>query len=188
SATVLALVRDSRPAAAWHTELPATPDFDLHTTWIVPPIDHLGAYVIVASSREDFAGDQGSLAAVRLVLSDLILVAEGSGGEETEVVALSGATGELVAGAELRVYMRNGTLMATGATGADGIHRFLLKPGEIREVVGDSKGGRARLDTYANSPDPPDGVSTLLYTDRAVYRPGQTIFWKVLAYEGSRRE
>ncbi len=33
-----------------------------------------------------------------------------------------------------------------------------------------------------------EGVSTLLYTDRAVYRPGQTVFWKVLAYEGAREE
>ncbi|HEV7508440.1 MAG TPA: alpha-2-macroglobulin family protein [Thermoanaerobaculia bacterium] len=186
---VTALIRDGRPAAAWRSELPATPDFDRHTTWIVPPIDHPGAYIIVASSLEDFSSDQSNFAAVRIVLSDLVLVSRGVGSREAEVLALSGATGEPVSGAELRLYNPDGAFVGAEETGTDGTRRFPLKPDQSYRVLGDSPGGPARLDwVYANSPDRPDAASTLLYTDRAIYRPQQTIFWKVLAYKGSRKE
>ena len=33
---------------------------------------------------------------------------------------------------------------------------------------------------------PPKTVSSLLFTDRSIYRPLQKIFWKVLGYQGDR--
>ena len=32
----------------------------------------------------------------------------------------------------------------------------------------------------------PSRTASLLYTDRSIYRPGQKLYWKVLAYEGKR--
>ncbi|HSS78555.1 MAG TPA: alpha-2-macroglobulin family protein, partial [Thermoanaerobaculia bacterium] len=186
--TLPALIGDGHPVAAWRSVLPATPGFDVHTTWIVPPIDRPGAYFIVASSREDFSRDRSNLAAVRIVLSDLVLMSQDTGGGEAEVTALSGATGEPVAGAELGLYDEKKVSLAAGSTQADGTHRFLLAPNQSFYVLGDSPGGPARLETYHQGAGRVDGASTLLYTDRAVYRPQQTILWKVLAYEGSRRE
>jgi alpha-2-macroglobulin len=188
SAAAPALIPGGRPAAVWRSELPAAPDFDWHTTWIVPPIDRPGAYVIVGS-LEDVSSDRSRLAAVRIVLSDLVLVSRDLGGQGIEVLALSGATGEPVAGAELRVYNEKDAWLGVEATGTDGTHRFPLAPGPGYQVLGDSPGGPALLNSfYISGPDQPDAVSTLVCTDRAVYRPQQKIFWKVLAYQGSRRE
>ena len=182
-----ALIRDGRPAAAWRSELPPTPDFDLHTTWIVPPIERPGYYVVVASDLEDFSSEKSSRAAIRIVLSDLVLVTGDASLQDVEVTALSGATGEPVAGAELRLYDK-GDLFGAETTGSGGTVRFSPETHQSYSVVGDSPGGPARLVSYHRSYDRVDGVSTLLYTDRAVYRPRQTILWKVLAYDGSRRE
>ncbi|HEV7518122.1 MAG TPA: MG2 domain-containing protein, partial [Thermoanaerobaculia bacterium] len=185
---------DDRPVAAWQSELPPTPDFDWHTTWIVPPIDRPGAYTVVASSRADFSRLQNQLAVVDIVLSDLVLLGRDAGsktGKEVEVLALSGATGEPLAGVEVRLYGTDDTAknLGTWTTGADGVLRFPLEPGQRYRVLGSSPGGPARLGSlYPPSPDEPDAVSTLLYTDRAIYRPLQTIFWKVLAYQGSSHE
>jgi alpha-2-macroglobulin len=186
---IRALIRDGRPVAAWRSELPATPDFDFHATWIVPPIDRPGGYLLVASSREDFAGAEG-LAAVRIILTDLVLVSRAVGGGKVEVLALSGATGEPLPGAEVRLYEIGGDrILGAGATGADGSLRFPLAPDQGYRVLGRSGGGPARLGTLGRSgPDRPEPVSTLLYTDRAVYRPLQTVFWKVLAYRGADGE
>ncbi|MBW8876364.1 MAG: hypothetical protein JF614_15460 [Acidobacteria bacterium] len=186
-----ALIRDGQPVSAWRSELPATPDFDWHTSWIVPPIDRPGAYVIVASSLEDFSRKESQLAAVHIVLSDLVLLSRDAGGQDVEILALSGATGEPVAGAEVRLHVADDTsrILGVGTTGADGALRLPLEPRQSYRVLGDSAVGPARLDTiYPQDPERPDTVSTLLYTDRAVYRPQQTIFWKVLAYQGSRNE
>ena len=43
------------PAAEWSVDLPATPDYREHRTYVTPPLATPGAYVIVASSRPDFA-------------------------------------------------------------------------------------------------------------------------------------
>jgi uncharacterized protein YfaS (alpha-2-macroglobulin family) len=191
SDAVRALIRDGRPVAAWRSELPATPDFDWHNTWIVPPIDRPGAYLLVASSLEDFSRPESRLGVVRIVLTDLVLLSRDAGNQEVEVLALSGATGEPLAGAEVRLYESGDAskILKAGTTGADGALRFPLDPDERYRVLGSSAGGPAELgDLAASSPDRPDGVSTLLYTDRAVYRPLQTVFWKVLAYRGSAGE
>ncbi|PYQ64950.1 MAG: hypothetical protein DMF53_06490 [Acidobacteria bacterium] len=181
-----ALIRDGRPVAAWRIELPATPDFDLHVTWIVPPLDRPGAYVLVASSQEDFASPEGRLAAVRIILTDLVLLGGEIGGGKAEVLALSGATGEPLAGAEVRLLEMGNSPKAPGPgiTGADGAVRFPVEPGGGYRVLGSSAGGPAELEgVFISRPDPPAAVSTLIYTDRAVYRPQQTLFWKVLAYK-----
>ena len=80
-------------------------------------------------------------------------------------------------------------ILGTCTTGADGALRFPLKPSQGYRVLGSSGGGPAQLRNAGTSRvDRPEAVSTLIYTDRAVYRPSQTIFWKVLAYRGSDGE
>lgn len=185
---IQALVRDGHPVAAWQTELPETPDFDWHSIWVVPPIDRPGDYAIVGSSLADFS-DLSRLAVVSLSLSDLVLLSSAAGGRDIEVLALSGDTGEPLAGAEAGLFTTAGTFLENGITGADGTVRFSRDPDQYFRVLGSSAVGTARLDTvYSLRPDPPDGISTLLYTDRAVYRPQQTIHWKVLACRGSKKE
>jgi uncharacterized protein YfaS (alpha-2-macroglobulin family) len=186
-AAVRALIRDGRPLAAWRIELPATPDFDFHTTWIVPPLDRPGAYVLVASSQEDFAQSEGRMAAVRIVLTDLVLVGREVGEGKAEVLALSGATGEPRAGTRVRLQEMSGSPKAPGPgiTGADGAVRFPVEPGGGYRVLGSSEAGPAELGgIFLSRPDPEDAVTTLVYTDRAVYRPLQTVFWKVLVCRG----
>jgi uncharacterized protein YfaS (alpha-2-macroglobulin family) len=178
------------PVAAWRVDLPATPDFDLHSTWVVPPIEHPGVYLVVASTREDFAAAATPPAAVRIVLGDLVLVSREAGGG-IEGMALSGATGEPVPGAALRLIGKDSPPLAAGRTGDDGSFFLSWQGGEPFRVLADSPGGPAGSDSYYGSvPDPGDGVkvSTLIYTDRAIYRPGQIVFWKVLVVKGSRRE
>ena len=40
----------------------------------------------------------------------------------------------------------------------------------------------------ANKADNTESSHTQIFTDRAIYRPGQTIYWKVIAYQGSNKE
>jgi alpha-2-macroglobulin len=193
---VKALLRD-RPAAAWRTELPPAPDFSLHTTWVVPPIDRPGAYAVVASPHEGFDGGE-QIESLSLLLGDLVLAArerEASGA--VDVLALSGATGEPVAGAEVRLSLslwgapaESAPRVQTAVSDAGGSVRFAVGPEGVNASLLGRKGEDvAALDlSLAGSSAEDADPSSFLYTDRAVYRPQQKILWKVLAYSGRPRE
>ena len=97
------IVAGQTPVASWSEELPETPDFRSHRTFVTPPLERPGLHVIVASAREDFARGENRLQAVDLVVSDLVLVTRQEGGGD-EVAVVSGATGAPVAGAEVTLY------------------------------------------------------------------------------------
>jgi len=183
-----ALVQTTTPEAIWRTELPPTPDFELHTTYVVPPVQRHGAYLVVASARADFAKQENRRMAAAILLGDLVVQSQLSGGA-FEIAALSGEDGHPVSGAEVRLYTGDwdgGRLLQTGTTGADGRVRMAVS-GSASGYFALARHGEdfALLDSlwaWSPSSPPEDNGATLLYTDRAVYRPGQKIFWKALAY------
>jgi alpha-2-macroglobulin len=188
-----ALIKTSTPVASWRTELPPTPDFAIHTTYVVPPVQRRGAYLVVASARADFAKEKNRRAAASLFLGDLVLQSQLSG-DAFEVVALSGEDGHPVSGAEVRLYSgvwNGGRLQRTGTTGADGRVRLTFAGEDYGYFVMARQGEDFALLDGLSAWSPPrapdDDGATLVYTDRAVYRPGQKILWKVLAYRRKDR-
>ncbi|HYN22646.1 MAG TPA: alpha-2-macroglobulin family protein, partial [Thermoanaerobaculia bacterium] len=185
------LLKD-RPAYSWKTELPATPDYRAHTTYVIPPIDKPGAYVIVASGRQDFAIRTGKehvqnlLVATPLILGDLALVARRNDRNQLEVVALSGSRGEPVPGVEARLYEVSGErrgIRKTGASNDDGILPFDPYQGY---AVFARKGNDVALllsSAYSGERDEETGARSLVFTDRSIYRPQQKVLWKVLVYD-----
>ncbi len=193
------------PAARWRVELPATPDYRSHATYVTPPMTEPGFYVVAASGAPAFGGAGFPLVAAGFVLSDLVLVSRpvaGEGGSTggLEVQALSGETGKPVGGVEATAYR---TLwnperierVAAASTDARGM-AFFASPG-AGEGAGNllfvlaRKGGDLAFDTslgfpYGTAPAE-KATSSLLFTDRSVYRPLQKIFWKVLGYTGNPR-
>jgi len=183
-----------QPVASWKTLLPEASDFENHVTWVTPSLDRPGAYVILASMREDFAAESNSILAAPLLLGDLVLVARDLPGAGLEALALSGATGEPLPGVRVRLYVqdwktRTARVESEAATGADGTVRFPAQPDKSFLLIGERAGEKAMVENVDRAPGvEPEEVSTLLYTDRAVYRPLQTIRWKVLAYRGRKAE
>ncbi|HET6900736.1 MAG TPA: hypothetical protein VFK70_20440, partial [Vicinamibacteria bacterium] len=99
------LVADGRAAAEWAVDLPATPDYRRHRTFVTPALDRPGLYLVVASARPEFRREEGTnqLQAVNLLISDLVLVRRPTG-VGLEVAATSGRTGEPVAGASVELW------------------------------------------------------------------------------------
>ncbi len=185
------------PAASWSADLPATPDFRDHRTYAVPKLATPGAYLIVASAAESFGEKHNQVMAVPFVLSELVLEASEDGAAATRLRALSGATGAALGGVEIRVYRRDyqhgARLETTLRTDADGSARFagtIPEPGSYG--LGFLALGRRGSDlaVAAIRPryrvEPESGAAALFFTDRSIYRPGQTVHWKVLVYDGER--
>jgi uncharacterized protein YfaS (alpha-2-macroglobulin family) len=197
---LLALVQRAAPAARWQTDLPATPDFESHTTWVTPPFAKPGSYVVVASAREDFSTRANRLLSVGLTVGDLVLLARPGRPQETDLVVLSGATGEPRPGVAVDLYRvdwsSGGSRHEAAATsGADGTVHFPApaEPGAFFALAqsGQSAGG-GETSYLGGLPlqrtdEPQAATAAVIYTDRSVYRPLQKLFFKVLAFHGTAR-
>jgi uncharacterized protein YfaS (alpha-2-macroglobulin family) len=197
------LVEGMKPRTAWRADLSKTADYRDHCTYAdlpasLPP----GLYLVAASAREDFTGVENKMIGLAVVVGDLVMVkrergavvepAAGEAGGGIEAFILSGATGRPVADATVDLYAldwRKGHAKVeskkTDASGrawfaprrASGPHMLLAKKG--RDIVFDPDSLYLR-----EAPETRERRAALVYTDRSIYRPGQKIFWKVLAYKG----
>jgi uncharacterized protein YfaS (alpha-2-macroglobulin family) len=188
------LIKSGAPVAAWSEKLPATPDFRSHRSFATPPLERPGLHVIVASARADFAREGNRLKAVDLVLGDLVLVTRLHAGA-IETSAVSGSSGEPLAGAEVALYRadwRKGhTRVARATTQADGAVSFPIEPGrrpwDSYFLLARRSAEVAIDETFVHFQPPAtpgERRAALVYTDRSVYRPLQTLRFKVLAYHG----
>ena len=201
---VPAIMSSRRPAAEWRAELPATPDYESHRTYAVPPMESPGLYLVVASARADFAQTFNRQTALSLFIGDLVLeqrsITEAGDTEAryVEVTARSGASGDALAGVEVDLYRydyrRGHTRVASRATGDDGTARFaadsLARANHFVLATHDSADVALLQNLQQPRPrlDADERTSALIYTDRSVYRPQQKVLWKVVAYRGRSEE
>ncbi len=188
-----AVLEKQRPVAAWKSDLPATPDYKDHRTYVDLPAGLApGLYIVFASAREDFIRKKNYIEAHPTMVADLVLLKRGDtqGGEEALV--LSGETGKPVAEATVELYIfdwqKGHALIESQAADPDGRARFSPRRSSGPYFLLAKKGKDMVLDSsymYLYGREKPRNItSALIYTDRSIYRPGQKLYWKVLAYAG----
>lgn len=183
-----------KPAKEWTVQLPATPDYQRHRTFVTPQVGGNGLWVILASARKDFAEKSNRVVGMNFIVSDLVIVSrvDQSGGVDATIVA--GESGKPLAGAEVTLWkfdwQRHHTGVETKKTDKDGGVAF---SGQGREGApyflvaknGNDLNVEASRYYLHKETTPGEQHSALVYTDRSVYRPLQKILWKVVAYRGS---
>jgi uncharacterized protein YfaS (alpha-2-macroglobulin family) len=181
------------PDHAWTVDLPPTPDYRSHRTFVTPSLARPGLYAIAVSAQADFSESDNRVLSLVLVVGDLVLVTRPHQGGY-EATCLSGSTGEAAPGTEVSLYrfdwQKGHERVATATAGADGVvvfphlggrqgsgHFLVARRGPQVAVDGNWLFFHAEATSAAT-------LSTLIYSDRSVYRPGQTIRFKVVAYRG----
>jgi len=175
----------------WSVDLPPTTDYRSHKTFDTPPFDTAGAYLVVASGREDFADTANQKMAVNLLVTDLVLLVRRDG-SNYRVTARSGSSGRALEGAGIDLYRfdwnaRQHQRVATATSGTDGSAEFDASTWERRPhfFVARHQGQLAFDDQHYQRFDrhrEQGQTTSLIYTDRSIYRPDQKISWKVVAY------
>jgi uncharacterized protein YfaS (alpha-2-macroglobulin family) len=197
------IVDARRPDAAWAVDLPKSSDYRDHRTFAVLPRSLApGLYLIAASAREDFAAAGNRTIGLSVILGELVMIKRDGGGRARvrnadiaggkEVLVLSGATGLPLSGVTVDLYAfewRKGhTRVESKTTDAQGRVWFAPRERSGPYFLFAKKGRDAAFDPdylyLSGGSEPRDSRAALIYTDRSIYRPGQKIFWKILAYKG----
>jgi uncharacterized protein YfaS (alpha-2-macroglobulin family) len=179
------------PAIQWSAKLPATVDYRLRTESVPAPQGLAkGYYLIVASHDPSFQRQDNKVSVASVWVSDLTLVVRNLYREgDVEGFVLDAHSGQPILGAKVSRWEYNygaSTYKPAEDTQSDsnGMFRFTGKGGKWSAflIVAEHEGDRlAGADTYSMNPSAPASTpyeQTVLFTDRSLYRPGQTIQYK----------
>ncbi|MCX6878224.1 MAG: MG2 domain-containing protein, partial [Verrucomicrobia bacterium] len=186
-----------KPVREWSVDLAPTADYLSKTTLLaIPPDLPKGYYELVSSTVEGFPFKDNHLQRARIWISDLAIVTRSQagilGGWVTDALS-----GEPVKGAKVELWLSSGKSQkwnvketvetdgsgcysfteVTGKAGGTGIVR-VLRQGDSLATEGDT----LSTDRYLRSDN-----EVFLFTDRAIYRPGQTIRFKGIAASFNRK-
>ena len=175
-----------KPARAWSADLPATTDYHdrvekLHAPKGLKP----GFYFLIASHDAGFGADNNVVTFANFWVSNLALVMRNRQGDGVlEGFVLDASAGTPIAGAEVRAWYRNNNnnarvAVAPTRTDANGLFRFAGVNNQSFLVLARHEGQQLATanDYYVNTYDyrPRPHSRTVFFTDRSLYRPGQTI-------------
>jgi uncharacterized protein YfaS (alpha-2-macroglobulin family) len=187
---------DERGFGVWSGQLAVESPLNTEVTTAFPVDEAVGnlspgVYVMSAEAAGAKSEDYSSLATQWFIVSDLGLTAfSGNDGIHVFVNSLASATAK--AQADIRLIARNNEVMAARRTDATG--HALFEPGLVRGegglspaliVVSDPRGDYAFLNLKAPAFDfsdrgvtgriVPAGLDPFVYTERGVYRTGETV-------------
>jgi hypothetical protein len=177
------------PALAWSAKLPPTPDFKEKTYDADAPQTLKPGYYFIAASHDEGFGEGGNMVSMAEVwVSDLALITRNRDGN-IEGFVLEANSGEPVGGAEISIWYldnRTGNRVADPGLTTDTNGFFSMKPEQNRSYLFRARHNGQEIATEQdiwwyqwNQPrEPQPYARTVFFTDRAIYRPGQTIEYK----------
>ncbi|MFN3874485.1 MAG: MG2 domain-containing protein [Flavobacteriales bacterium] len=187
-----------KPLREWLAQLPDDGDLNSHVAEL--PVEGLpyGRYALMATSRQTF-DKGGAFAWCAFQVTDMAMVSRREG-SKVAILVLDRGTGKPKAGVKATARAdryETGALrsdaVATAVTEADGTasvvlpesigtYHWLLESGADRLQAGSRWFGRG----YDGGDE--EEMRSFLFTDRAIYRPGQELFFKGIAVQGKGRE
>ena len=179
------------PALQWSAELPATEDYRSRNEVLSAPEGlESGFYFIIASHDRSFARDENKVSVAPIWVSNLALVVRQLSQEgEVEGFVLNARSGAPLANAKVTRWLyeyspRRYDLTDETRTDENGLFRFSCVNEErdsfviVAEREGQTLASKNTYSTYPARDDPSPSRRTVFFTDRSLYRPGQTIRYK----------
>ncbi len=177
-----------KPELEWSAKLPATPDYQLRVEELPAPQGlKPGFYFLVSSADPGFGGQNNQVTFTDVWVSNLAVVMRSRWGDGLiEGFVLDAISGQPLAGADVQAWCRvNWNSFAAGPqakTDANGL--FSLQAGGnqgclVLATFRDQQLSSANdYYNYSGNRKPQPYKRTVFFTDRSLYRPGQTIQYK----------
>jgi uncharacterized protein YfaS (alpha-2-macroglobulin family) len=191
------LIKNRPVQKSWEQALPGSEDFRSHTAEIKIDALPIGQYMVLASYTPDFSLKENLLAAQFVFVSEISYIGRGNGyDEENHYYTLHRQTGKPLADVKVTVWQ------AVNNRDAETLKNIFsttsAKDGSVN-VKSSPNGSNTRMQwtkgddeffpddykysyTYKKGKEVPATPVTYLFTDRAIYRPGQTLYFKGLVF------
>ncbi|MBT3841588.1 MAG: hypothetical protein HOF61_05320, partial [Verrucomicrobia bacterium] len=178
------------PLKSWRHDLPPTADYKQRTGHFTVPSDvKPGFYFLISSAEATFSEKNNRTNYSTVWISDLGLVIR-SRANRLEGFVVKGNSGEPIAGAQVNAWLRDNRgkyVKKTDATDESGMFSFQKSKNQyygffLVQHNGRQVGTTGRNNYWGgqiNESKPRESV--MFFTDRAIYRPGQTVQFKGIA-------
>ena len=175
-----------KPVKQWSVDLAPTDDYLEKSQNLDAPLDlpH-GFYQLVASAEENFSIHKNHLSFSRIWLSDLLMISSNRY-ETSQGFVVNALSGDPLQGVNVAMWTtENGkwSKSATAQTDKDGAYAFDNKRQRQMQVFAEKDGDSMSSGhgwSYHRGEDRPN-THLFIFTDRAIYRPGQTVRFKGIA-------
>jgi uncharacterized protein YfaS (alpha-2-macroglobulin family) len=175
---------NDKEAISWEVKIPNSGDFKEHTLEFSIPKQKAGAYLLLLSNKESFRYDENGLVYAYLQVSDLAFISRGRhlGQSFAEFFIVNRNNGAPIASATV-TFLDENWKKINSAISKDNGHvstKDIKKPDySIRIAKGNDL---LHLDNsiinYRSYDEDRNGKKTYLFTDKSIYRPGQTVHFK----------
>ena len=194
----LSRLLNSSPVQSWKQPVPGAEDYRTHKTEAKIPALKKGTYYIIASNSPRFDNDRGTVAYCRVSISNIGFIWR-SHPKSIEYMVQDRTTGQPLKGAKAVAYtvryddnkpLPKRVLMGNYTTNDEGIFTINTNsdyPSIELDIT--YKGDRLEMDEQSFYQYGQTEVNkkwenrTFFFLDRAIYRPGQTVYFKGLAIE-----
>jgi hypothetical protein len=177
-----------QPVLEWSEDLPATIDYQRRTERLPAPegLDK-GFYFLISSHNPSFSEYKNQVSVAPIWISDLALVMRSIHRDGiVEGFVLNAITGEPLVDATVTRWIYNNTNKRYWSadqilSDRNGFFSFSNDDSSfiiVAEYGGDILAGRNAYRTSSGQNDPVPHKQTVFFTDRSLYRPGQTIHYK----------
>lgn len=189
------------PMLSWSQELPDDGDMQIHSAEMKLPALNKGFYIVLASSSESFDPDKDHIVYQPIWISNISYISQDSHKGESRFYTLNRESGSTLKNVNAQLFYRNydyrsrsydyqeGGNFTSDATGYFEIPALESgsKPNSYSITFSIDGDTLVTNDHYYRSPYTPIQerieTKTWFFTDRAIYRPGQTVYFKGIILE-----
>jgi 5-hydroxyisourate hydrolase-like protein (transthyretin family) len=184
-------------SAQWSVNLPDDQDYQQHSVEIeIPPL-HLGRYLVMVATDQNIEGEESAITYAKTWVTNFSVIKRQTDDGTYEVFILDRKTGFPIAGSTVAVYEEKYvswrkkymfTELKQGKTNDAGKFEFA----GVKNLYGSYKITITKGDDFFESDgyfspnfnrDRETYTTTQFYLDRAIYRPGQVVYFKGILYE-----
>ncbi|NJX14798.1 alpha-2-macroglobulin family protein [Tamlana crocina] len=187
----LKFIKKLNVVESWASQLKNEGDYQMHSTEVLIPKFNNGRYIILTNVEDD----DEVFGYANIQVTDLALV-ETNTAKQKIFQVINRNTGAPVGNAkvELTFYENNNrrSTKKNYATDEKGLIKLTKSKGRYRNIIvkishGNDTGyfGDYYLDSVYNREQDEENYKAFVFTDRSIYRPGQTVYFKAIAMKAS---
>jgi uncharacterized protein YfaS (alpha-2-macroglobulin family) len=194
----IALLVKETPVEQWNLKLPDCGDFHNHTTEFKIPALPEGFYCIMGSADDNFSYHTNQISVSDIWISSISFIARTDNSNKKEFYTLDRNTGHPLVNVTAECWesrynrlKRESEYVKTGTFVSDKNGKVVIDRKDNNDYFNikffngtDKLYSDDGYQAYRYSNPPAQSTTSSIFTDRSIYRPGQTIYYKGIVFRG----